>query len=155
MALPNRMSLRPSLLWLTLNLALIIQCLSRNNILIFFNVTYPLRCLRVPQVEYHWTTPPNHNMHWHRDDSTKSHFDFTSVSSVLPSLLISTPFFLAFIYENGRMFLIFMQLYCCYYFHHSLKCLQMEGHAVSLARDIKYVHTKTHGASKIYLAWAE
>jgi hypothetical protein len=28
MALPNRMSLRPGLLWLTLNLALIIQCLS-------------------------------------------------------------------------------------------------------------------------------
>jgi hypothetical protein len=27
-ALPNRMSLRPGLLWLTLNLALIIQCLS-------------------------------------------------------------------------------------------------------------------------------
>jgi hypothetical protein len=31
MALPNRMSLRPGLLWLTLNLATIIQCLSRNN----------------------------------------------------------------------------------------------------------------------------
>jgi hypothetical protein len=30
MALPNRMSLRPDLLWLTMNLALIIQCLSRN-----------------------------------------------------------------------------------------------------------------------------
>jgi hypothetical protein len=28
MALPNRMSVRPGLLWLTLNLALIIQCLS-------------------------------------------------------------------------------------------------------------------------------
>jgi hypothetical protein len=28
MALPNRMSLRPGLLWLTLDLALIIQCLS-------------------------------------------------------------------------------------------------------------------------------
>jgi hypothetical protein len=59
MALPNRMSLRPDLLWLNLNLALIIQCLSRNNIY-FFNFTYPLRCLRVPpgvhvpQVEYHW-----------------------------------------------------------------------------------------------------
>jgi hypothetical protein len=36
MALPNRMSLLPGLLWLTLNLALIIQCLSRNNIFIFF-----------------------------------------------------------------------------------------------------------------------
>jgi hypothetical protein len=35
MALPNRMSLRPGLLWLTLNLALMIQCLSRNNIFIF------------------------------------------------------------------------------------------------------------------------
>jgi hypothetical protein len=31
MTLPNRASLRPGLLWLTLNLALIIQCLSRNN----------------------------------------------------------------------------------------------------------------------------
>jgi hypothetical protein len=54
MALPNRMSLCPGLLWLTLNLALIIQCLSWNNIF-FFNFTYPLRCLRVPQVDYHWT----------------------------------------------------------------------------------------------------
>jgi hypothetical protein len=59
MALPNRMSLRPGLLWLTLNLDLIIQCLSWNNIFIFLNFTYPLRCLRVtpgvhvPQVEYH------------------------------------------------------------------------------------------------------
>jgi hypothetical protein len=33
------MSLRPGLLWLTLNLALIIQCLSRNNI--FFDFAYP------------------------------------------------------------------------------------------------------------------
>jgi hypothetical protein len=23
-----------------------------------FNVTYPLRCLRVPQVEYHWYNRP-------------------------------------------------------------------------------------------------
>jgi hypothetical protein len=23
----------------------------------FFNITYPLRCLRVPQVEYHWIKP--------------------------------------------------------------------------------------------------
>jgi hypothetical protein len=29
------MSLRPGLMWLTLNLALIIQCSSRNNIYIF------------------------------------------------------------------------------------------------------------------------
>jgi hypothetical protein len=36
MALPNRMSLRPDLLWLNLNLALMIQCLSRNNIYIYF-----------------------------------------------------------------------------------------------------------------------
>jgi hypothetical protein len=38
MALPNRMSLRPGLLWLTLNLATIIQCSSWNtcNIFIFF-----------------------------------------------------------------------------------------------------------------------
>jgi hypothetical protein len=47
MALPNRMSLRPGLLWLILNLALIIQCLSWN-IFIFFYFTYPLRCLHVP-----------------------------------------------------------------------------------------------------------
>jgi hypothetical protein len=40
------MSLRPGLLWLTLNLALITQCLSRN--IIFFNFTYPVRCLLVP-----------------------------------------------------------------------------------------------------------
>jgi hypothetical protein len=32
MALPDRMSLRPFLLWLTLNLALLVQCLSRNTI---------------------------------------------------------------------------------------------------------------------------
>jgi hypothetical protein len=53
MAPPNRMSLSPGLLWLTLNLSLIIPCLSWNNIYFFFNFTYPLRCLRVPQVEYH------------------------------------------------------------------------------------------------------
>jgi hypothetical protein len=29
---PNRVSLRQSLLWLILNLALIVQCLSRNSI---------------------------------------------------------------------------------------------------------------------------
>jgi hypothetical protein len=38
MALPNRMSLRPGLLWITLNLALIIQCLSQNNV---FFLTLP------------------------------------------------------------------------------------------------------------------
>jgi hypothetical protein len=32
MELPNRMSLRPALLWLTLNVALIIQCLALNDI---------------------------------------------------------------------------------------------------------------------------
>jgi hypothetical protein len=55
------MSLGPGLLWLTLNLALTIQCLSWNDIHIihFFNFTNPLRCLRVPpgvrvpHVEYH------------------------------------------------------------------------------------------------------
>jgi hypothetical protein len=40
MSLHNRMSLRPGLLWLTLILALIIQCLSWNNI--FFNITQAL-----------------------------------------------------------------------------------------------------------------
>jgi hypothetical protein len=48
------MSLRPGLLWITLNLDMIIQCLSRNNL--FFpppilhtpeDVSYPLRCLGV------------------------------------------------------------------------------------------------------------
>jgi hypothetical protein len=34
-ALPNRTSLRTSLLWLTLTLALIIQCLSGNNFFFF------------------------------------------------------------------------------------------------------------------------
>jgi hypothetical protein len=46
MVLPNRMSLRPGLLWLTENLALIIQCLSLNNILLYF--TYPVSWFRVP-----------------------------------------------------------------------------------------------------------
>jgi hypothetical protein len=41
MAHPNRMSLRPGLLWLTLNPALIIQCF--ENIL-FLDFTYPVRC---------------------------------------------------------------------------------------------------------------
>jgi hypothetical protein len=36
MALPARMSLRPGLLWITVNLALIIQCLSQNDIYILF-----------------------------------------------------------------------------------------------------------------------
>jgi hypothetical protein len=59
MALPNRMSLRPGLLWLTLNLALIIPCLSRNNIYIYINFTCLVICfpdtqvVRVPQVEDH------------------------------------------------------------------------------------------------------
>jgi hypothetical protein len=53
MEFPNRMSLRPGFLWLTLNPALIIQYLSWNNIYIFFNFTYPVRCVCVPQVEYH------------------------------------------------------------------------------------------------------
>jgi hypothetical protein len=55
MMLQNRMPLRPGLLWLTLNLALIIQCLSRNNIYFLADLrtpqdvfAYPLRCFRVP-----------------------------------------------------------------------------------------------------------
>jgi hypothetical protein len=35
MMLLNRMSIRPGILWVTLNLALIIQCLQRNNIYFF------------------------------------------------------------------------------------------------------------------------
>jgi hypothetical protein len=41
MALQNRISLRLGLSWLTLNLVLIIQCLSWNNTFILFNFTYP------------------------------------------------------------------------------------------------------------------
>jgi hypothetical protein len=40
------MSFRPGLLWLSLYLTLIIQCLSRNNILLF-SFTYSVGCLRV------------------------------------------------------------------------------------------------------------
>jgi hypothetical protein len=39
------MSLLPRLLWLTLNLALIIQCLTW---FCFYNFTYPVRCLLIP-----------------------------------------------------------------------------------------------------------
>jgi hypothetical protein len=53
MALLNRMPLCPGLLWLILNLALIIHYLSR--IPPSPNFTYPVRCLRVPQVEDHWS----------------------------------------------------------------------------------------------------
>jgi hypothetical protein len=47
------MSLRPGLLWLTLNLALIIQCVSRNNI---FSQFYTLRKMssRTPRVCVLW-----------------------------------------------------------------------------------------------------
>jgi hypothetical protein len=56
MALPNRMSLRPGLLWLTLNLALFILRFSRSSTS-FFSFIYPVMYLRVlpearvPQVE--------------------------------------------------------------------------------------------------------
>jgi hypothetical protein len=56
------MPLRPGFVWLTINLALIIQCLSR---FLFLNFTYPLRCVcvlpvvRVPQVD---TTALCHEM---------------------------------------------------------------------------------------------
>jgi hypothetical protein len=45
----NWMSLRPGLLWLTLNLALIIQCISRFFVTkyLFFNFTHTVRCFRV------------------------------------------------------------------------------------------------------------
>jgi hypothetical protein len=69
------MSLRPGLLRRTLNLVLIIQCLSRNNIVVF-NFTYfvrcsrlppPLpRCLRLPKVEDHCP-----NINW-REQVTRS-----------------------------------------------------------------------------------
>jgi hypothetical protein len=55
-ALPNRMALRLGLLWLTLILALIIQCSHDLS----FNFTQPVRCLRespairVTQIEEHW-----------------------------------------------------------------------------------------------------
>jgi hypothetical protein len=48
MTLTNVMPSRPGLLWVTLDLALIIQCLSRFS----FNFTYPVRCFRV-RYAYH------------------------------------------------------------------------------------------------------
>jgi hypothetical protein len=57
------MSLRPGLLRLTLNLALIIKCLSRNVLYFFvFNFTCPLRrprvplWVRIPEAEDHCST---------------------------------------------------------------------------------------------------
>jgi hypothetical protein len=47
MALPNRMSLLPGLLWLALNLTLIIQCLSRNNF--FFVLRTPKDVFAYPR----------------------------------------------------------------------------------------------------------
>jgi hypothetical protein len=58
------MSLRPGLQWLTVNLALIIQCLSWNNMCLHIQYGvfgYPLTHLRVlpgvrlPQVVDHWS----------------------------------------------------------------------------------------------------
>jgi hypothetical protein len=79
MALPNRMSLRPGLLWLTLNLALIILCLSWINIF-FLNFTYPLRCLRVPSVEYHCS-----NQHWNAESKNE---DSTEINDIIVNALI-------------------------------------------------------------------
>jgi hypothetical protein len=59
MALPNRISLSPGLLWLTLNLTLIIQCLSRNNIFVLNVSAYPIRCLWVPP----WVCVPHVENH--------------------------------------------------------------------------------------------
>jgi hypothetical protein len=59
MALPNRISLRPDLLWLPLNLALIFQCLSWYNTF-FFNFKYPLRCLSVWSRSYR--IPPSQHI---------------------------------------------------------------------------------------------
>jgi hypothetical protein len=57
MAIQNGMSLLPGLLWLILNLALIIQCLSRNNIFFIFQFYITRKMFRVPlrslQVEDH------------------------------------------------------------------------------------------------------
>jgi hypothetical protein len=47
MAFQNRISLLPRLQWLTLNLGLIFQCVLRNNIYIFFNFTYPVKCFLI------------------------------------------------------------------------------------------------------------
>jgi hypothetical protein len=65
MSLPHRTSLCPGLLWLTLDLILVIHCLSRNNVFCF-NLTYLVKIflptlrrllvplgLHVPQVEDH------------------------------------------------------------------------------------------------------
>jgi hypothetical protein len=49
------------LLWLTLNLALIIQCC--HEIMFFFlNFIYPIKCLYVPQAEIHWSS--KHRTHF-------------------------------------------------------------------------------------------
>jgi hypothetical protein len=82
MAHPNWASLHPGLLWVTLDLSLIIQCLSKKNIFQFYLsarcfLTYPLRCLRVPQFEDRC----------HKSFTTWS-VDF-SVYALLFSLLIS------------------------------------------------------------------
>jgi hypothetical protein len=64
------MFLHPGLLWLTLNLALIIQRVLRNNMYIYFFspiLLIPITCFRVPpglrlsQVEDHWYTDLEQN----------------------------------------------------------------------------------------------
>jgi hypothetical protein len=52
------MSLRPGLLWLTLNLALIIHCLSRNNIFVSIAFT-PYDDFAYPRLK---TTYPGHTL---------------------------------------------------------------------------------------------
>jgi hypothetical protein len=49
----KHMSLHLCVIWLTKNLSLIIQILSRKNNYLS-NFIYPLRCLRLPHVEDHW-----------------------------------------------------------------------------------------------------
>jgi hypothetical protein len=88
MALPNRMSLHPGLLWLTLNLALSIQCLSWNIYIyiyiFFFYFNYPLRCLHILQVEYHWGKGKVHPITFHEGTERKYRHNSTlSLTSAL------------------------------------------------------------------------
>jgi hypothetical protein len=67
--LPYRKSLRPGLLWLTLNLAPIFQCLSWNIFSQFYLppqdvFAYPQRRIRLPQVEDHCYRQPAHRWRW-------------------------------------------------------------------------------------------
>jgi hypothetical protein len=71
MALPNRMSLHQGLLWLTLNLALIIQGLLQNNIYVFHSYTPHEMYSRtlgdtLPHAEDHCSVGTEKNHGWYK-----------------------------------------------------------------------------------------